>query len=679
MPAKTSSGAKRRKAPKLDFSAVGDGRRRVVIGAVTPTVDGGRYPVKTTVGEQIRVSADIFADGHDELAAAVQWQIADGGWQEAPLQLLGNDHWQGSFRTDRIGGGSYRIVGWVERFATWRHQLAKRVAAGQDVAVDLLIGAALVEEAAAAAEPQDSAAATVLQTLAGALRAGDHAIADHHELVALMQRWLPRRFATESAELPLTVDPELARFSAWYELFPRSAAAEPGRHGTLRDVIARLPYVAEMGFDVLYLPPIHPIGRSFRKGRNNSTTAAAGEPGSPWAIGAAEGGHKSVHPELGTIEDLRDLVIAARERGIELALDIAFQCAPDHPYVREHPQWFRARPDGTIQYAENPPKKYQDIYPFDFETDDWQALWAELHSIFVFWIDQGVRVFRVDNPHTKSLAFWQWCIAALKHDYPDVLFLSEAFTRPRLMEQLAKVGFSQSYTYFTWRTTRHELTTYLQELIASPLADYFRPNFWPNTPDILTPQFYTGLRSVFLTRAVLAATLTSSWGMYGPVYELLEHTPVSGREEYIDSEKYEIRHWDLTAPHSLRGFISRLNRIRREHPALQYNRSIQFHTVDSDFRTNEQLIAYSKVSPDGEDIIVVVVNLDPYGTQAGWIQLPTHEWQLGAQYQAHDLISDARYLWSGEFNYVELTPDQPIHLFCLRRRRRDQRGFEYYA
>lgn len=679
MPSRAPSGGTRRKSSKLDFSAAGDGRQRVVIGHVTPVVDAGRYPVKTTVGDEIRVTADIFSDGHDELAAVVQWRVAGSDWQESALQLLGNDHWAGTFASDRLGAGQYRIVGWIDRFATWQHQLAKRITAGQNVSVDLLIGADLVDEAATVAEPQDSAAATVLQTLAGALRAGDTAAAEHSELAALMRRWLPRRYATASAELPLTVDPTLARFSAWYELFPRSAATAPGHHGTLQDVIARLPYVAELGFDVLYLPPIHPIGRSFRKGRNNSTTAEAGDPGSPWAIGAAEGGHKSVHPELGTLDDLRALVTAAHAYGIETALDIAFQCAPDHPYVTEHPQWFRARPDGTIQYAENPPKKYQDIYPFDFETDDWQSLWAELHSIFVFWIEQGVTIFRVDNPHTKSFAFWEWCIALLKHDYPDVLFLSEAFTRPRLMEHLAKIGFSQSYTYFTWRTTREELTTYMQELTAGPLADYFRPNFWPNTPDILTPQFSSGLRSVFLTRAVLAATLTSSWGMYGPVYELLEHIPVAGREEYIDSEKYEIRHWNLNAAHSLRGFIARLNRIRREHPALQQNQRIRFHTVDTDFRTNEQLIAYSKVSADGEDIILCVVNLDPYGTQAGWIQLPTHDWHLGAQYQAHDLLSDARFLWSGEFNYVELTPDQPVHVLCLRRRRRDQRGFEYYA
>jgi starch synthase (maltosyl-transferring) len=387
----------------------------------------------------------------------------------------------------------------------------------------------------------------------------------------------------------------------------------------------------------------------------------------------------SIHPELGTLDDFRALVREAQKYGIEVALDIAFQCSPDHPYVREHPEWFRARPDGTIQYAENPPKKYQDIYPFDFESEDWQGLWQELRRVFEFWIEQGVRIFRVDNPHTKSFRFWDWCLNSLKSAHPDLIFLSEAFTRPKVMYHLAKIGFTQSYTYYTWRTTKHELTSYLQELNTRPVSDFFIPNFWPNTPDILTPQFYAGQRSVFMTRAAMAATLTASWGMYGPVYELMEHTPVAGREEYINNEKYEIRHWNLDAPHSLRGYIGQLNRIRREHPALHRNDTLRFHRVDIDFHEHEWLLAYSKTSPDGSDIILVVVNLDPERTHSGWVQVPLNEWNVNGVFQAHDLLTDARYTWSGEFNYVQLSPMAPVHIFCIRRLRRDERGFEYFA
>ncbi|MFN3373209.1 MAG: maltotransferase domain-containing protein [Chloroflexus sp.] len=660
-----------------DLVAVGEGRRRVIIEAVEPVIDGGRYPVKRIVGDVLTVRCDLFADGHDELAAVVRHRLVGSeAWHEAPLRPLVNDRWEGQFTLNSMGRHEFQIVAWIDRFATWVHQLEKRLAAGQDVRVDLQIGAALVGEAARHASGADSA---VLHVAEAALIAGDVDTAFASEIHSLMAVHLPRRFATESEIYPVTVERERARFSAWYELFPRSTADEPGRHGTFRDVIKRLPYVAELGFDVLYLPPIHPIGYTFRKGKNNSLTAGPNDPGSPWAIGNADGGHMSVHPELGTLEDFRALVAAARTYGIEVALDIAFQCSPDHPYVREHPQWFRARPDGTIQYAENPPKKYQDIYPFDFESDDWQGLWQELRRIFAFWIEQGVRIFRVDNPHTKNLRFWEWCLSSLKAEHPDLIFLSEAFTRPKVMYHLAKIGFTQSYTYYTWRTTKHEITQYLLELTTPPVSDLFIPNFWPNTPDILTPQFYAGQRSVFLTRAAMAATLTASWGMYGPAYELMEHIPVPGREEYIDNEKYEIKRWHLDAPHSLRGFIAQLNRIRREHPALHRNDTLRFHRVDIDFHEHEWLLAYSKTSPDGQDIILVVVNLDPERTQRGWVQVPVAEWGLNSVYQAHDLLTDARYTWSGEFNYVELSPQAPVHIFCIRRLRRDERGFEYFA
>ncbi len=662
---------------KLDLAAIGEGRRRVIIEAVEPIIDGGRYPVKRIIGDTLTVSCDLFADGHDEVAAVVRHRsVGSKSWHEAPMRMLVNDRWEGQFTLTSIGRHEFQIVAWIDRFATWVHQLEKRLAAGQDVRVDLQIGAMLVGEAARHASGADAA---VLHVAEAALMAGDIDTAFASEIHSLVAIHLPRRFATESEAYPITVERERARFSAWYELFPRSTADEPGRHGTFRDVIKRLPYIAELGFDVLYLPPIHPIGYTFRKGKNNSLTAGPNDPGSPWAIGNADGGHMSIHPELGTLDDFRALVAEARKYGIEVALDIAFQCSPDHPYVREHPEWFRARPDGTIQYAENPPKKYQDIYPFDFESDDWQGLWQELRRIFEFWIEQGVRIFRVDNPHTKSFRFWDWCLNSLKSSYPDLIFLSEAFTRPKVMYHLAKIGFTQSYTYYTWRTTKHELTSYLLELNSRPVSDFFIPNFWPNTPDILTPQFYTGQRAVFMTRAAMAATLTASWGIYGPAYELMEHVPVAGREEYIDNEKYEIRYWNLNAPHSLRHYIAQLNRIRREHPALQRNDTLRFHRVDIDFHEHEWLLAYSKTSTDGQDIILVVVNLDPERTHRGWVQVPLAEWNLNGVFQAHDLLSDARYPWSGEFNYVELSPAAPVHIFCIRRLRRDERGFEYFA
>jgi starch synthase (maltosyl-transferring) len=667
-------------APALNgLSAIGEGRRRVVIERVTPEIDCGRHPIKRIVGDTITVECDAFADGHDVIACAIRYRgPGDEEWREAPMEHLVNDRWRGSFTVSEIGRYRYTVVGWMDRFGTWEHLFHKRVEVGQELGVDLLIGADLVREAAEHAPAPDAAA---LRGYEQALRGGDHNAAFSRDLVARMAASLPRRYMSSyDRELEVVVDRPLARFSAWYELFPRSASPEPGRHGTFKDVIARLPYVAELGFDILYLTPIHPIGRAFRKGKDNSPTAQPGEPGSPYAIGSEEGGHKSIHPELGTLEDFRELVRVARTMGIEVALDNAFQCSPDHPYVREHPEWFRARPDGTIQYAENPPKKYQDVYPFDFETRDWEGLWLELKSYFDFWIAQGVTVFRVDNPHTKTFRFWEWCIGELKREHPELIFLSEAFTRPKVMYNLAKLGFTQSYTYYTWRTTKWELTQYMLELTQGEAQEFFRPNFWPNTHDILTPQFYPGHRATFLTRAAMAATMTASWGMYGPPYELMLHGKAEGREEYNHNEKYEIRHWNLDDPNSLRHYIARLNRIRREHPALQRNESIRFHRVDNNYVENDQIIAYSKVSPDGEDIVLTVVNLDPTSTQAGWVQIPVAEWGLEGDYQAHDLISDQRFAWSGEFNYVELSPHvMPVHILRIRRRVRDATGFEYYV
>ena len=499
------------------------------------------------------------------------------------------------------------------------------------------------------------------------------------EISELVGRYAERRFATtHSRELAVVVDRDKARFSAWYEMFPRSCASEAGRHGTLEDCASRLAYVSAMGFDVVYLPPIHPIGDTNRKGKNNSPAAEPDDPGSPWAIGGLAGGHKAVHPQLGSLKDFQQLVARAREYNLEVALDLAFNCTPDHPYVEEHPAWFRHRPDGSVQYAENPPKKYQDIYPFDFETEEWQDLWEELKSIVLFWIQQGVHIFRVDNPHTKPFRFWEWLVKDIKREHPDVIFLSEAFTRPKVMYRLAKLGFSQSYTYFAWRNTKWELTQYFTEIAQTGLRDFFRPSLWPNTPDILTEYLQFGGRAAFMTRLVLAATLGASYGIYGPAFELMEKRPKEpGSEEYLGSEKYEIRDWDIDSRDSLKDFIGRVNFIRRDNPALQSDWSLSFHNVD-----NEELICYSKHSGDLSNIILVVVNLDPHHTQSGWVDLSleTLGFDYDQAYQVHDLLSGSRYLWHGPRNYVELDPRLvPAHVFRMRRRVRTERDFDYFA
>ena len=662
-----------------EIHGIDDGRRRVVVEGVDPEIDGGRFPIKRVVGDEVVVEADAFTDGHDAISCVLLYRNEeDAEWTETPMQPLVNDRWRGSFRVVDLGRYRYALLAWVDHFQTWRRDLVKRVAAGQDVALDLLIGADLVEQAAARSRRH----AAELAERAAALR-GDGAqerrvkLALDEELDAWMAAAPDREFATfYDHSLAVTVDPVRARFSAWYEFFPRSAG-EGGRHGTFHDAEKMLRYAASLGFDVVYLPPIHPIGMSKRKGRNNAVTAEPGEVGSPWAIGAAEGGHKAVHPELGTLDDFRRFVSRARELRIDVALDIAFQVSPDHPYAREHPEWFRRRPDGTIQYAENPPKKYEDIYPFDFETAQWRALWDELLDVVLHWCRQGVRVFRVDNPHTKPFALWEWLIAETKRQYPETIFLAEAFTRPKVMYRLAKLGFTQSYTYFSWRGARWDLEQYLTELTQTEVKDYFRPNFWPNTPDILTEQLQTGGRPMFLARLILASTLAANYGIYGPAFELMEHAPRSpGSEEYLDSEKYQLRSWDLQRSDSLAEIIARINAIRREHPALQRNDTLRFHPVD-----NEQLIVYSKHSRDLADVVLVAVNLDPHNVQSGWVDFPFADFGIEADeaYQVHDLLGNARHLWHGGRNYVELNPQaMPAHVFVLRRRNRSERDFEYY-
>ena len=663
-----------------------EGRFRAVVESVGPSVDGGRFPIKRVVGDEVVVEADAFADGHDVVSTVLRYRRRDGddtgeaGWSETPMEALGNDRWRGRFVVDSVGRWEYAVTAWTDAWATWRRDLRPRLDARQDVAVDLLIGADLVEDTAGRARGRDR---TALVAAASTIRGdGDHAAraaaALDDGLDELMRRHADRRFATTSDALRIVVDPVHARFSAWYELFPRSVSSVPGRHGTFRDVIDRLPYLERLGFDVLYLPPIHPIGRTFRKGPNNVVTSGADDPGVPWAIGAAEGGHMSTHPELGTVDDFRALVEAAAARGIRVALDLAYQASPDHPWVREHPSWFRQRPDGTVQYAENPPKKYQDIYPFDFESDDWRGLWENLARVVRFWIDQGVRIFRVDNPHTKAFSFWEWMIGDVKADEPDVLFLAEAFTRPKVMYRLAKIGFSQSYTYFTWRTTKWDLTAYFEEITRPPVSDFFRPNIWPNTPDILHETLQHGGRPMFEARIVLAATLAATYGIYGPAYELLEATPREpGSEEYLDSEKYQLRSWDLDHADSIAPLIERLNRIRREHPALQSNDRLTFHAIDDD-----ELLAYLKRSADGDDAVLTVVSLDPHRARSATLEVPLDLLGMGGDqpFEVEDLLDGSVRLWHGSRNVVDVDPAAcPARVFHFRPQVRTERQFEHYV
>jgi starch synthase (maltosyl-transferring) len=658
-----------------------DGCSRVVIEGVHPEIDGGQFPIKRVVGEHVVVEADVFADGHDSLSCQVVYRAGtDREWRAEAMRLLGNGRWRADFQVTKLGHYRYTIEGWIDPFKTWRSDLAKRYNAQQDLSIDLLVGADLLEDAAGRAASQDSLKladwARLLRNDGNKDSKVEVALSD--ETAALMDRYPARRFTKRYAkELTVLVEREKALFSTWYEVFPRSCAVEVGRHGTFKDCEAWLPYIASMGFDVLYLPPIHPIGCTFRKGKNNSVVAQPDDVGSPWAIGSGEGGHTSIHPGLGTLDDLRLLIRKAKEHGLEVALDIAFQCSPDHPYTRDHPEWFRKRPDGTIQYAENPPKKYQDIYPFDFETPQWRELWAELRNVLLFWINEGVRIFRADNPHTKAFPFWEWVIGALKENYPDVLFLAEAFTRPQVVHRLAKLGFSQSYTYFTWRNTKQELTDYFSELTRSGTSDYFRPNLWPNTPDILPEFLQVGGRPAFMIRLILAATLGSNYGIYGPAFELCENTAAApGSEEYRNSEKYELKHRDLNSPASLKNLIARVNQIRRDNPALQSNRNLRFHQTE-----NPLVICYSKSTDDLSNIIVAVVNLDAFHSQASWINLDLESLGLDPNYafQAHDLLAEGRYLWQGKRNYVELVPESiPAHILRLRKRIRSERDFDYY-
>jgi starch synthase (maltosyl-transferring) len=609
----------------------------------------------------VEVGADVVCDGHEMVAAELRYGPKGGERSAIRMEFLGNDRHRAHFMPDELGVWEFQVVGWIDRFGTWLELFERRVEGGSErweIESELREGAALLERCRERATGAD---AKKLKEYIRAFENGEELRALEPGVKVLAAEYDPMDRSVEGPVREILVERTLARFGSWYEFFPRSVG-EPGEHGTLDDAAAHLDYVADMGFDIVYLPPIHPIGREHRKGKDNAPTAGTDDPGSPWAIGSKEGGHKSIHPELGGFDAFDRFMARADELGLDVALDLAYQCAPDHPWVEEHPEWFRHRPDGSIRYAENPPKKYQDIYPIDFESDDWEALWEELRSVVAFWADKGVRTFRVDNPHTKALPFWEWCFRTLREDYPDLIFLSEAFTRPKLMYALGKAGFSQSYTYFTWRYTKSEFIEYLTELTQTSVPDFYRPNFWPNTPDILPP--YLRERPVFEARLVLASTLVAAYGIYGPAFELMANEPHPSREEYKDNEKYEIREWDVDADHSLEPLITRINRIRRENPALSRNRNLQFLAID-----NEMLLAYAK--REGDNLIVVVVNLDPHHVHSGSLELPLHELGLPDHepYVLHDLIDDARYYWEGSRNYVELNPHRfPAHVFRVSRR-----------
>ncbi len=712
-----------------------EGRIRVVIEEIRPEVDAGRHPVCRILGDTLTVTAAIFGDGHDHVAARLLYRPdAESEWRFTPMVAGVNDYWSASFPVDQLGSWHYAILGWIDHFDTWVSDLRKRLGAqpvpvesqsiasrareasiatreasvatkdpsagmfdspggsdagpqpaSQDIQLALRTGAVLIQQAAARAKGQDAKslldAARFLTSLADRNLSFYDFPLDAETLV-LVEKYPDLTLAAQSEPQSLWVDRERAQFSAWYELFPRSTSPVPGQHGTFADVETQLPEIASMGFDILYLPPIHPIGKAFRKGKNNSVAAEPGDVGSPWAIGdrsaippkaAAHkddnGGHKSILPALGTFADFDHLVKACQTHDLELALDIAFQCSPDHPWVAEHPDWFVIRPDGSIQYAENPPKKYQDIYPLNFESPDWKSLWDELYSVFEFWIERGVKVFRVDNPHTKAFPFWEWCLGTLRAKYPDTIYLAEAFTRPHVMQWLAKTGYTQSYTYFTWRNTKWELTTYMEELTSSPLIDFFRPNFWPNTPDILHKSLQDGGRPAFILRLILATTLSANFGIYGPAYELSENAPAkpapgkTESEEYLDSEKYEIRQRTRNAPGSLVPLITQLNAIRRSNPALQSNASLRFHPTD-----NPQLICYSKISADKSNAILVIVNLDPVYGQTGWTDMDLAALGLapGQSFLVDDLLDGAQYTWHDRRNYVALHPaTRPAHIFRI--------------
>ena len=642
---------------------------RIAIEGVQPEIDGGRFPVKRAVGDVMIVEADIFCDGHDKIDAGLLYRRQSAAeWREAPMRFLGNDRWRGEFVLDANARHLYTIIAWRDADASWRDEVTKKHGAGQTISLELIEGRHLIEKTIAEGARGSGADRRELQSLLGAVEQAKSDVAKLELLTsektqALFARaGLRTNLTRYDKELAVWVDRRRADFSAWYEMFPRSQSGDARRHGTFDDVIARLPYVRDLGFDVLYFPPIHPIGQTNRKGRNNSLAAALDDPGSPYAIGAKDGGHDAIHADLGTFSDFERLLKAAEAHGIEVALDFAIQCSPDHPWVKQHPEWFDWRPDGTIKFAENPPKKYEDIVNVHFYRDAFPSIWFALRDIVLFWADKGVRIFRVDNPHTKPFPFWEWMIREVQDLYPDVIFLAEAFTRPKPMKRLAKLGFTQSYTYFTWRNTKQELTEYLTELTQGEAHEYFRPNFFVNTPDINPVYLQTSGRAGFQVRLVLAATLACSYGVYNG-FELCEARAVTGKEEYLDSEKYEIRAWNWDHEDSIRTDVALINRLRREHPALQEFTNLKFYNA-----WNDQILCYGKATPDKEDFLLIAVNLDPHNAQGAHFEVPLWEFGLpdDAAIAVEDLHTGKRFTWSGKVQHVLLDPnDRPYAIWRL--------------
>jgi starch synthase (maltosyl-transferring) len=653
----------------------------VVIENIEPSINGGRYPVKRVIRQELKVSADVFKDGHNQISVLLKWRkVGKPDWHQTPMGPTENDRWEAICHFIENAPHEYTIEAWEDAFKSWQVEYAKKYGAGNvDLRTELDEGSIFAEKAAARAKlKQDKER---LLTFSKHLKIADAhfgaQLAKNPELSGLMAAWPDLSLSTEfQPYLRVIVDRPKALFAAWYEFFPRSAEGKANSGSKFRDCIPRVEDAKAMGFDVIYFPPMHPIGFTARKGKNNSVTCEPGDPGVPYAIGSKFGGHKAVEPELGTLDDFDWLVREIKARGMEVALDFAINCSPDHPYVKEHPEWFFHRPDGTIKYAENPPKKYEDVYPLNFHNPDWRALWEEMKDIILFWVRHEVRIFRVDNPHTKPNAFWEWLIAEIQKDYPEVIFLAEAFTRPKMMKSLAKLGFTQSYTYFTWRNTKWEITEYLTELTQTEMKYYFRGNFFPSTPDILPTFLQTGGRPAFLIRAVLAATLTTVYGIYSG-FELCENVAVPGKEEYLDSEKYQFKERDWNAPGNIKDYITKLNRIRRQNRALHEYENLRFHTVE-----NEQIIFYSKATEALDSVILVVVNLDPHNNQSGFAYVPLESFGIngGDPFQVEDLLTGEKFVWRGLRNFVMLDPhSRPAHVFRLRRLIRTHREQMIFA
>lgn len=658
-----------------------DGRKRVVIENVKPCIDNGRFPVKRVVGEIVDVTADVFCDSHDVISAMVLYKKNDENeWNKSPMEYFDNDRWAGSFVLQSTGVHLYTVIGWVDHFATWLQKFNKKHASGQSIDIEILIGVNMIREIAdrASFEDREVILNFVERMLSSKKKDAVVGEVNNPQILQLIKKNADISSATQyESSLKVVVDSKRALFSSWYEFFPRSVNSTGAvSYGTFSDCKKLLPLIKNMGFDVVYLPPVHPIGVTNRKGKNNAVTAQENDPGSPWAIGSFDGGHKEIEKKLGNIESFESFVNAAAELKIDIAIDIAYQCSPDHPYVKEHPEWFITRPDGTIQFAENSPKKYEDIVPFNFESDYWNALWHELKSVVEFWIGKGITIFRVDNPHSKPFPFWEWLISEVKQKWPDVIFLAEAFTRPKVMYRLAKAGFTQSYTYFTWRNSKRELTQYFDEITNGDVSEVFRPNLWPNTPDILPAYLQYGGRTAFIIRFVLAATLSSNYGIYGPAFEICENRAIPGREEYLDSEKYEIKLWNWFEDIPLRQTIANINKLRNNNPALQMTRNVTFLTIE-----NEYLLFYCKKTPDLSNVILIVVNLDPFRIQSSIMQIPLEMLKISPvqTFVLEDLLSGEHVVCTGASNQIHLDPQKnPVYLFKVLKNIKGEKEFDYY-